>query len=855
MSIKKYLLGTLILAALHTAAIGQDVSAHKTVVFSADDAASYKYNASSLSGHCKIVDASGKDIFPIINASLSGGERVYSYRARTWTGKKWSAPTNVAGARQIPALAGGSFEKGGLRITFQQTSGDSYYTLDKVPDSADGVFLFPVRANRQKYNAVQISCSSSCKITKITLAFPSDDSFKKEWGLVANKFGGFDDYTPAIRESSGIKEIVPASPSFGDTYWLYTTASINNAFKSITIEYEQDPTLTRQHSEKKDSFEFDFAALAAISHPRLMMSDADLRDVRKALSRMDPNVTTMHEAIMAQAEDMNLEKKAFQYEPDGIKDALSVSREFLKCAIACGYAYRFTKDKSYVRMTETVVEYLCANYPEWIEKAPIKAFIVEAEYALGLAVVYDWMFKALKPEMKDLIRKEIDLRMLKHKWKESQGNNRSQVCNAAWFACAAAVAETLDAGKMPPLIHERVEDLRETMNIIYYPDGAANESPSYWAYGANFQAFALWVLNSAYGTDFGLRDAPGFEKTLDYYIFSISNIGKYFTYGDCNRAVAASPCMWYYAWLFDKPGYLDAEIKLLQKGMYKTQRAILLGIVPAAKLGKIKTSVPDKKSYIAGGTAPVYVARTGWNKDDAFLGIKGGSPSSTGHAHVDEGAFIYDAFGVRWADDLPHPSYQLTRNAVSAAKSTVSPINKEHAAWYVFHVSNRQHNTLTINSHNQMPDGFAELSEIIAPAGKDFGCKVDLSQMYICDLKNCSRSAILHPDQSLDIRDSFTVWEDADSAAEVRWTLCTPVKPVIKDDRIVLNSKGVKMVIKTDAPEAVFQEWPCDPTAYNDSPTGRHEPADAYKGFYLCGFTFKAPAGSIQDFTTTFRRE
>ena len=74
MSIKKYLLGTLILAALHTAAIGQDVSAHKTVVFSADDAASYKYNASSLSGHCKIVDASGKDIFPLINASLSGGE-------------------------------------------------------------------------------------------------------------------------------------------------------------------------------------------------------------------------------------------------------------------------------------------------------------------------------------------------------------------------------------------------------------------------------------------------------------------------------------------------------------------------------------------------------------------------------------------------------------------------------------------------------------------------------------------------------------------------------------------------------------------------------------------------------------
>ena len=841
MSIKKYLLGTLILAALHTAAAGQDIPEKKTVVFSAGDVADYKYSTPRFSGFCKVVDEGGKDIFPLIGNS---------YRVCKWSGKAWGKPADAAASKQLPLLAEGYFAKDGFQLSFPRTNGDSYYTL------ADDVFLFPSRANRQKNNAIKIDSPLDCKITKITLTLPEGTSYNFEWSIVANKFAGFDNYTPTISSSLTQKEIVPPSPEFGDSYWLYTTAASNNAIGSIIIEYERDASRAAASAEdKEESFDFDFAALAASSHPRLMMSDADLRDVRKALSRMDPNVTTMHETIMAQAEDMNLEKKAFQYEPDGIKDALSVSREFLKCAIACGYAYRFTKDKSYVRMTETVVEYLCANYPEWIEKAPIKAFIVEAEYALGLAVVYDWMFKALKPEMKDLIRKEIDLRMLKHKWKESQGNNRSQVCNAAWFACAAAVAETLDAGKMPPLIHERVEDLRETMNIIYYPDGAANESPSYWAYGANFQAFALWVLNSAYGTDFGLRDAPGFEKTLDYYIFSISNIGKYFTYGDCNRAVAAAPCMWYYAWLFDKPGYLDAEIKLLQKGMYKTRRAILLGIVPAAKLGKIKTSVPDKKSYIAGGTAPVYVARTGWNKDDAFLGIKGGSPSSTGHAHVDEGAFIYDAFGVRWADDLPHPSYQLTRNAVSAAKSTVPPINKEHAAWYVFHVSNRQHNTLTINSHNQMPDGVAELSEIIDPAGKDFGCKVDLSQMYICDLKNCSRSAILHPDQSLDIRDSFTVWEDADSAAEVRWTLCTPVKPVIKDDRIVLNSKGVKMVIKTDAPEAVFQEWPCDPTAYNDSPTGRHEPADAYKGFYLCGFTFKAPAGSIQDFTTTFRRE
>lgn len=600
--------------------------------------------------------------------------------------------------------------------------------------------------------------------------------------------------------------------------------------------------------------DFDFAAVASKPHPRLMMSDGDLKLISKELSRGNPNVTVMHEALMGQTSGMKVENKQFQYVPDGMKTPLFVSREFLKCAIACSYAYRYSKDKGYVRMTEPVIEYLSANYEDWINQGPIKAPIVEAEYTLGLAIVYDWMYKDLKPEVKAILREQIDKWMLKKKWKETRGHNRSQVCNAAWFACAAAVAETLPSEEMPARLSERVEDLRETMRMIYSPDGAGNESPSYWSYGANFQAFALWVLESAYGSSFGLLDVPGFRMTLDYHAFSVGNTGVYFTYGDCNRTVSAVPSVWYYAWLFNQPGYLNAEIRLLDKGLYTYNREVILGIVPAARFGKVKTVAPSEKLYAARGSAPVIIARTGWNKEDAYLGFKGGSPK-TGHAHVDEGSFIYEAYGVRWASDLPHGTYQIYRNAIKAAKRSMAsvpePTSREHPAWDIFHVSNRQHNTLTVNSHNQHPLAEAAIVEVFDTVGGKLGGALDLSAMYAGDLSSCRRTALLYPDQSLDIRDVFTVCDSTD--AQVRWTLCTQVEPVIREDCIELSSKGIKIIVRTDAPGAVYQQWPCDPKAYETS-TSRYEKGDEYKGFYLCGFTFTAPAGSSRDITTTFRK-
>ena len=46
-----------------------------------------------------------------------------------------------------------------------------------------------------------------------------------------------------------------------------------------------------------------------------------------------------------------------------------------------------------------------------------------------------------------------------------------------------------------------------------------------------------------------------------------------------------------------------------------------------------------------------------WKPDATYVAIKGGSPGLS-HAHMDVGAFVMDADGVRWADDLGMQDYE-----------------------------------------------------------------------------------------------------------------------------------------------------------------------------------------------------
>ena len=74
---------------------------------------------------------------------------------------------------------------------------------------------------------------------------------------------------------------------------------------------------------------------------------------------------------------------------------------------------------------------------------------------------------------------------------------------------------------------------------------------------------------------------------------------------------------------------------------------------------------------------------------------------------------------------------------------------------------------------------------------------------------------------------------------------------------IVLESGGVRMLVRTDAPGAEYRTWPGDPGAYPETPIGKLEAEAglAPKGVRFTGFVFTLPAGAGADVTTTFSRQ
>lgn len=600
----------------------------------------------------------------------------------------------------------------------------------------------------------------------------------------------------------------------------------------------------------------DFASVAARKHPRLLLDNDDMKSLRKMLMSNDNKaVSIISKTLQEVAEDkyMNVDNKKLNFTPDGVKNPLEQSRSFLRYAIACAYSYRLTKDKTFVYNFEPVIEHFCEHFDGWMADSPIDAFIIHAEYAMGLAYAYDWMYDVLRPAMRAKMEQQMRAHVLECRWNESDGNNRSQVCNASYMTCAIAIADKLDAAEMSGKMKYRIENLRKTMSLIYDKDGASNESASYWSYGADFQAFALAVLDKSFGTDFDLCNTSGFRKTMTYHNFTCGNLGLYFNYGDCGKSVGTSPCVFYYAWRFNNPNAAFSEYNMLRTKGYKYNREAIVALVGAMKLGSgFNPEQSQDKYYTAvSGQVPLVIARTGYDKNDAYAGIKGGSPMAS-HGHMDTGTFTYEAFGQRWACDYYIYAYQRHRNILKKIGTDLKRSDIEYPGWYFFHVNNRQHNTLTVNDHNLVPKGNGHIIDTLN-TGHEWGATLDMSECYALDLTKAVRSFVLREDQTFDIKDCVTVNDNGE--AQIRWTLCTTAKPELTPEGVVLTQGGVRMLVHTDAPGAEYKTWPNDPGAY-DNPVGKYEAEDklVHPEFRFAGFVFTLPAGASADVTTTFRK-
>ena len=549
------------------------------------------------------------------------------------------------------------------------------------------------------------------------------------------------------------------------------------------------------------------------SHPRLFVNSGTgfrpLLEARKSAAGKALAARVIHDAQVL------LKEKPAERIMEG-RRLLTVSRNVLYRVNTLAAAFRLTGEKAFA---ERAALEMCAaaDFTDWNPAH----FLDVAEMTLALAVGYDWLYETLDEARRVKIRDAILEKGLRpsfrgRQWWVTGKNNWNQVCHAGMVAGALAVADS-EPALARKAIERAIRNLPRSMKASFSPNGAYPEGPMYWGYGTEFTVALLALLEGAFGQDFGLAEIPGFSVTGDFVIAATAPSGQLFNYADCVKTLGPSFAMHYLTFRFGRPDWFSRhEREVLAREAKERPRNLRAGrnrMLPLSLLYLRDWPETDpgagKTFYSSGNTAAVPVAmyRTGWKKTDAYLGVKGGSPSGP-HGHMDGGSFIYEADDVRWASDLGMENY----HGIEARGIELWNNSRNSERWSVFRIGPDSHNILRINGNPQLTDGKAKFRRCTPES-----CTLDLTGLYRNDAEKVARTLELRPDGSLRITDTLNGLKPG---ARIRWQLCTETAALSSGASLHLQSGGKKLVIRNDC-GADWTVTPAEQWMHDfDSPNG-----------------------------------
>lgn len=513
---------------------------------------------------------------------------------------------------------------------------------------------------------------------------------------------------------------------------------------------------------------------------------------------------------------------------------LGVSRLEVYRISTLALCYRMTGNPAY---RDRCVEELraIARFQDWNPSH----FLDVAEMTLAVATGYDWLYGDLSPEDRDLLADAIREKGLLSSgpdaWWHRAANNWGQVCHTGMMAGAIAIAE-----RDPALFRRQMAESIRNIAIPmahYAPGGNYPEGPGYWGYGTGYNVIGLSILETACGEDFGLSALPGFAASGHYPALVEGPSGLSFNYADCGGGASgnrrkkvkqSNGTPWWFARHFHDPSYVEPRERQI------TERwcALRAPVAPEANNGWIQgyqffwiddpvetPPVDLPLVWNPGGPVPIVVARTSWDADAVFLGVKAGPPKWS-HGHLDGGSFVLDAFGTRWFDDLGAEDYhRLEQMGVG-----LWDWKQDSDRWRLFRLGSRSHNTLTIDDRLQRVAGCAKVLRV-ETAGDATEIELDLSSLYADACSKALRRMTLRKSGELLVEDRL---EGLREGALVSWRGCTFREVLeIGGETVVLGSGDARMEIRNESASGRWEvvDASQDPPAFRgDSPNpGLHQ--------------------------------
>ncbi len=566
------------------------------------------------------------------------------------------------------------------------------------------------------------------------------------------------------------------------------------------------------------------------AHPRLFLGSGGEADLKQQIAA-NPIMAQLKGELLREAE-RELSSQPVERVQIG-RRLLDKSRTALSRVLHLGLAWRLTGDKKYLNRARAELVAV-AKFSDWNPSH----FLDVAEMTTAAGVGYDWLYAELDDATRKLLREAIVEKGLKaslksNSWTRST-NNWNQVCNGGMTVGALAIAES-EPVLAAQLIARAINTVPVSMHE-FAPDGAYPEGPGYWGYGTTYNVILISALQSTLGTDFGLSQQPGFLATADYFLHVTGPSGYYFNYSDCGRGgQGVSPAMFWFAARRNDPSLLWSEWAKIEPagdrrsgrsgrgGRDRTAPMLLLWMAP----NQAKPTRPTALSWTGQGPNPVAFHRSSWDAAASFVAIKGGSPSLS-HAHMDVGAFVMDADGVRWADDLGMQDY----NSLESKGVNLWGKTQDAERWKIFRLGTSSHNVLMVEGQQQRVEASARI--VVAKSGRTV---VDTSAVYKGQLAQARRGVVLQPDRTVRVQDEFAT---LGKTATVRWAMVTHADVKVEGPGLAtLSQAGKKLAFRVLEPAGaavkIYQTDP--PPSALDARNG---------GTRMIGFEVQVPAGQTQ---------
>ena len=530
-------------------------------------------------------------------------------------------------------------------------------------------------------------------------------------------------------------------------------------------------------------------------HPRLLMKQGEEQQIRESL-KDNPEMQRVYKQIVGEA-DRLLVCPTLTYKKEG-RRLLAVSREALKRIFDLSFVYRMTGEDKYRLRAEQEMVSVC-SFGDWNPSH----FLDVGEMTMAVAIGYDWLFDKLSPETRRVVRESILQKGFapsndkQYNWFLKAENNWNQVCNTGLVYGALALLDS-DSKEAAAVIERAMSSVPLSMKV-YAPDGNYPEGYNYWGDGTSFNVMLIAALESALGSDGGLSAVEGFMSSARFMQYMAGTTGLAFNFSDARETTQSFPAMFWYASKLGDPSLLwNEKIFLTREDTHFTaeeERFLPIILIYGSRFDMKEVTPPVSKIWTGHGKVPVALIRTGWDKGEGFyVGIKGGTASAN-HAHMDAGSFVFEAQGVRWAQDLGMQEYySLEKEGVRLWNG-----DQDGQRWDVFRYNNFVHNTLTVNGEKHQVKGTVP---ILATYTKDarLGASLDMTSLFGSNLKKATREVVLVKERYLQVTDQV---QAAGQPASVRWTMVTSATPKLLDSHTIeLTKEGKKLHVIIDSPSA-----------------------------------------------------